>query len=322
VYGAAALVVLDAARRALFTREALRRYGLVFGTAALVWIAFLVLRHFSSAAGPGTSTSDLAASLAGNNLQQVAERLCLNPRAIAAGTGRILTAHWPELFGLESQPLTDFGIESLIRQGLPRSAWLLIPVLGIPLVRILWVRTRTPRPPIRTSGFPMYLVLVAGFSLAGYLVGRCGAIDFYTMRYELLSVIGAVGLAGWYLRVERSAPVAAVWTLCCAAVFAISATAHIHLLNEYLTHPPTPLKQDLVRALDARGIRYAYADFWTSYYVSFMTRERIIVASDEAVKVRTYNRLVDAHRDEAIRIARRPCAGGQQLTSAFWSCKP
>ena len=326
IYGAAALVVLDASRRALFTRDALRRYGLALGTAALVWIGFLVLRHFSSAAGPGTSTSDLAASLAGNNLLQVAERLCFDPRAIAAGAGRILTVHWPELFGLEPQPLTDFGIESSVRQGFGGSAWLLLPTLAIPAIRLLTQRAvngaprLAPRP--SSSGFCGYLLLVAAFSLTGYLVGRCGVIDFYTMRYELLSVIGAVGLAGWYLRVERSAVVAAVWILCSAAIFAISVTAHVRLLAEYATHPPTPLKQDLIRELDARNVRYAYGDFWTAYYVSFMTRERIILASDEAVKVRTHNRIVDAHRNEAIRISRRPCPDGEQLTPAFWSCRP
>jgi hypothetical protein len=136
-------------------------------------------------------------------------------------------------------------------------------------------------------------------------------------------VLGAVGLAGWYLRVERSRAVLAVWVVCCSAIFAISIAGHARLLAEYATgRQPIPLKQDLIRELDARNIHYAYADYWTSYYVSFMTRERIIVASDEIVKVRTYNRLVDAHRDEAIRISRRPCPNGQQLTSAFWSCKP
>jgi hypothetical protein len=334
IYGAAALVALDAAGRVLFTREAARRYGLAFGTAALVWIAFLVLRHFSSAAGPGTSTADLSANLAANNLLQVAQRLCFDPRAIAAGVGRIFTVHWPELFGLEPQPLTDFGIESTVRQGLTGSAWLLVPVLGIPVIRLLIARSS--RIPTRTSHFAppasriphpaapfcAYLVLVAAFSLAGYLIGRCGAIDFYTMRYELLSVVGAVGLAGWYLRTERSRVLAGVWSLCCAAIFAVSLVAHGRLIAEYATHPPVPLKQELIRQLDARNVRYAYADFWTSYYVSFMTRERIIVASDDAVKVRTYNRLVDAHRSEAIRISRRPCQGGAPLTPFFWSCVP
>jgi hypothetical protein len=327
-YGAAALIVLDALRRTLLTRDAARRYGIAFGTAGLAWAAFLVLREFSSAAGPGTSTADLSTNLAGNNLLQIAERLCLEPRAIAAGAGRLFTIHWPELFGLESQPLTDFGIESTVRQGQTWSAWLLVPVMGIPLFRIVRLgrfNRRTSDPELRSSNFDFcaYLVLVALFSLAGYLVGRCGAIDFYTMRYELLSVLGAVALAGWYLQVERSPGILAAWLVCCSAVFAISIAGHGRLLAEYATgRQPIPLKQDLIRELDARHIRYAYADYWTSYYVSFMTRERIIVAADEAVKVRTYNRIVDAHRDEAIRISRRPCPGGEQLTSAFWSCKP
>ena len=327
-YAAAALIVLDALRRTLLTRDAARRYGIAFGTAGLVWGAFLVLREFSSAAGPGTSTADLSANLAGNNLLQIAERLCLEPRAIAAGAGRLFTIHWPELFGLESQPLTDFGIESTARQGQTWSAWLLVPVMGIPLLRIVRLgrfnrRTSDHEPRSSNLDFCAYLVLVALFSLAGYLVGRCGAIDFYTMRYELLSVLGAVALAGWYLGVERSRGILAAWLVCCSAVFAISIAGHARLLAEYGTgRQPIPLKQDLIRELDARQIRYAYADYWTSYYVSFMTRERIVVAADEAVKVRTYNRVVDAHRNEAIRISRRPCPGGEQLTSAFWSCKP
>ena len=326
VYGAVALLALEAIHRTLFTREAARRYGIAFGTATLVWMAFLMLRHFSSAAGPGTTTTDLSANLAGNNLLQVAERLCVDPRAIVMGIGRLITVHWPELFGLEPQPLTDFGIESGVHQGLAGSAWLLLPVLGLPLYRTLRASRLAPpasrlAPP--ASRLSAYLLLVAAFSIAGYLVGRCGVIDFYTMRYELLSVLGAVGMAGWYMRVERSAALKAVWALCCGAIFAISLTAHARLFAEYVRHQaPVPLKQDLIRALDARNVRYAYADFWTAYYVSFMTRERIVVASDDAVKVRTYNRVVDAHRSEAIRISRRPCADGQQLTSAFWSCKP
>jgi hypothetical protein len=287
-----------------------------------VWLTFPALRHFVGGRS-GHSTADLSATLAGNNLLQVAARLCFDLRAIAAGAGRVLTVHWPE-FRPEPQPLTDFGIESAVRQGLTWSAWLLVPVVTGLCGKLPHALRIEPRARARASrsGFCAYLILVAAFSLAGYLIGRCGVIDFYTMRYELLSVLGAVGLAGWYLRVEPSRGIAAVWALCCAAIFAVSVTAHVRLLAEYATHPPVALKQELIRELDARHIRYAYADFWTSYYVSFMTRERIIVASDEAVKVRTYNRLVDDHRAEAIRISRRACPGGEQLTAHFWSCNP
>jgi hypothetical protein len=36
--------------------------------------------------------------------------------------------------------------------------------------------------------------------------------------------------------------------------------------------------------------------------------------------VKSYERLVEAHRGEAVRISRRPCAGGEQVTPAFWIC--
>jgi len=359
IYGAAALLLLEAARRTLWTREALRRWGLAFATAAGVWVAILILRHYSSAAGPGTSTADLASSLAANNVQQVLERICLNPHAIASGLRQLVTAHVPEIFGLEPQPLTDFGIESTVRQGLRGAAWLSVIVFGLPLASLLnprsWRRRadlvprtsdrgpgtsdsgpQTSDPGLRTSDVGprtsdlgprtsapdvcAYLMTVALLSLAGYLVGRCGLIDFFTMRYELLSPLGAAGLAAAYLRAGHSRPLATIWTTCTAAIFVLSLVAHARLIAEYATHPPVPLKADLIRALDARGVRYAYSDYWTAYYVTFMTRERIVVASDAIVKVRTHNRLVDAHRAEAIRIARRPCPGGTQLTPAFWAC--
>jgi hypothetical protein len=324
IYGAFALLAIDLGRRTLFTAAAVRKYAVAFGVAAVVWVAFTGLRQVSSAAGPGTSVADIHSALAGNNLLQVAERLCMDPRGIATGIGRIFTVHWPELFGLESQPLTDFGIESAVRQGLTGSAWLLVPLFGIPLVRIV--------PPSRGAGharfgetgqsdFCLYLIVVAVLSVAGYLVGRCGVIDFYTMRYELLSVLGAVGLTGWYLGIERSRPVLAAWSLCYAAVLGISVIAHGRLIGEYVTKAPIAPKQELIDALDARGIKYGYTDYWTAYYVTFMSRERIILSPEDIVKVRTYTHVIDAHRDEAVRVARRPCPGGEQLTAAFWSCK-
>ena len=317
IYGILALLLLDAYGGTLFSREGIRKYVRAFGAAAVVWVVIALLRRISSAAGPGTSLSDLSTHLAANNLTQVIERLCFDPVAMASGIGRIFTMHWPELFGLEQQPLTDFGIESAVRQGLPGAAWLLVPVLGIPLVHIAITKTEKPRPL-----FIAYLVITAALSIAGYLVGRCGVVDFYTMRYELLSVIGACGLAAWYLRLPAPTAFRMVWVGASALLLSISVMGHARLLAEYATHPMTPAKQELIRALDARHIRYAYADYWTSYYVTFMTRERIIVASTEVVKVRTHNNEVDAHRAEAILISRRPCAGGEQLTPAFWSCRP
>jgi len=263
--------------------------------------------------------ADLSTNLAANNLLQVADRFCVDVGAIAGGVGQLFTSHWPELFGLERQPLADFGIDSTVSQGCTGAAWLLVPVLGIPIASLL---ARLPRPSSVEDRSPIaaYLVVVALLSLAGYVVGRCGLIDFHTMRYELLSPLGAAGLAALFLRRSWPKPLVGSWCVCATAIFALSLVAHAQLAREYLTHPPVPAKMELVRALEARGVRYAYADYWTAYYVTFMTRERVIVAADAVVKVRTHNNLVDAHRGEAIRISRRACPGGTQLTAAFWAC--
>src|SRR3954470_7476042 len=59
IYGAAALLLLEVVHRTLFTRAALRHWLIAGATAATVWLGVLVLQHYSSAAGPGTTTADL-----------------------------------------------------------------------------------------------------------------------------------------------------------------------------------------------------------------------------------------------------------------------
>jgi hypothetical protein len=313
IYGAVALVAMDLATRRLFSKAALRRYAVAFATAAAVWMLFIGLQRISSAAGPHTTVADLHDLLPANNVLQITERLCLDVPAIASGFGGLFTHHLPYLFGLVHQPLTDFGIESAQWQGLPGGAWLLIVVLGVPIVRLLMIRKKGGEA-------TLYLVVVGMLSVAGYVVGRCGLIDFSTMRYELLSVLGAAGLAAWYQRVEPWRGLRRMWMAACAAVFAISIVAHARLLHEYLTRPPVSLKQELVHALEIRGVRYGYSDYWVAYYVDFMTRERILLAPEDIVRIRAYNRIIDAHLAEAVLISRKPCPGGQQITQAFWVC--
>jgi len=134
------------------------------------------------------------------------------------------------------------------------------------------------------------------------------------------SCLRATGGDATYSPIKRAcANAESAKTAIAAAVFALSAFAHVRLIGEYVASPPVALKQDLIRELYAHHIRYGYADFWTAYYVDFMSREHIILTPEDAVKIRTYNWIVEAHHDQAVRISRQPC--GQQLTPAFWSCR-
>jgi len=321
IYGAIALLLVQAIRGAFRTRDGWIRAGVMFAAAAGVWIAVQVLHRYASAAGPGTTIADLYAGLPSNNLLEIVHRTCLAPGAMVRGIGALFTRHWPELFGLEPRRLTDFGIESTLSQGWPGTAWLLVGVFGIPLVRVA-ATVRRARGWTPQYDVCAYLVLVALLSATGYVSARCGEVNFYTMRYELLSLLGACGLAAWYLAVERARALRVAWIALAALVIGVALTMHARLIGEYLTAPPVPAKQLLIEQLDARGVRYGYADFWVAYYVTFVTRERVQLAATDAVRIRTYNRIVDAHRTEAVRVSRASCAGGTQVTPAFWLCEP
>ena len=134
---------------------------------------------------------------------QIAERLCLNPQAIASGVGRLFTAHWPELFGLEPQPLTDFGIESTVRQGFPGAPWLLVMVFGLPIVRLLTLRVSRLAPRGSRPGFSAYLTTVAvPLKLEGeaiYVASKAAVLS--------LTEVLARELAGFGITVNAVGPV-------------------------------------------------------------------------------------------------------------------
>jgi hypothetical protein len=103
---------------------------------------------------------------------------------------------------------------------------------------------------------------------------------------------------------------------------AVAASGHARLSYEYATARPVGQKELLVRHVVARGIEYGYSDYWIAYYVSFMTNERTILASTDFVRVKSYEPIVAAHRDKAVRIAREMCEGGRRLTEYFFLCQP
>jgi hypothetical protein len=164
-------------------------------------------------------------------------------------------------------------------------------------------------------------VLVALLSNAGYVVARCGEITLVLMRYELLSLVGAAGLGAWFLATQPRRPLVRAWVLLVCVWTGIAGLAHGRLLAEYLTRPPAGAKQLIIRHLDAQGARYALADYWLAYSITFLTNERIIAASTDFIRIQEYQRIVDEHRPEAVLISRRPCPGGREVVPGVYFCR-
>jgi len=136
-----------------------------------------------------------------------------------------------------------------------------------------------------------------------------------------LSVLGIAGLLGWFLWSRPSRAWVAAWSLALAIWMAIVAIPHARFIAESIADPATPAKRELIQALDAAGIRYGTADYWLAYYIDFVTNERMIFASTSPQRILIYNRIVEDHAGEAVRLSRRPCDGGLQLIPGVYQCR-
>jgi hypothetical protein len=320
LYGFAALMAVDVLRRDLFTRAVALRRVVSLATAAGVWAVIQAVKQVSSAAGPGTTVAHVRGPA--TNLDELIARSCVDPGTIATGLSRIVTDHWPTLFGTWFLRLTDFGIVSNGGvQGGAWAAWILAAIGLIALAGVL-VGSIAARGVSRRVDSCVFLVLVGVFSIAGYAVGRCGAIDFYYTRYELLSLAGVSGLAAWFLASVRQQLVRRAWLTLLAVWLIFTAVPHVRLWNEYLRQPPEDIRRTLIAKLDERGIRYASSRYWVSYALTFLANERIIIKSDDFIRVREYQDIVNAHAAEMMRIERDPCPGGEEVMPRVYFCRP
>jgi hypothetical protein len=316
IYALAALLVLEAAHRILFTWDGIRKRVTMLVVAGGVWLVVFGLKQYSTPLGPGTTVADLR-RVPGDNLHELFNRVCIDPSMMIVGLKRAFTDHLPRLFGTVVEPVSNYSIESTVWQGL-HGAWpLLAAIVLIAAIRIVMRlgQERTWRAEYDSCA---YLALVGALSLGGFSTLRCGAPS--AMRYELLSIIGVTGLGAWYLCAERVRPLAAAWMALVIAFTLPAGYSHARLWAEYLTDKPVAAKMMIIRGLQAQGVRYASADYWLAYYITFMTRERIIVASEDFERISSYRHLVDAHASEGVRVLRRRCEGGRQLSANVYAC--
>ena len=319
IYAFVALLVVETIDRSLFTREGIRRRLAMLRTAAEVWLVVQWLKYYSSAAGPGTTMANVFKPR--DNISELGQRICGDLTMLPGGALNLVTGHWPVLFGTRPIPLSEFGIDSSQSQGLAWTSAIVAVAAGIAAAVVLFRLLRERRWRAEYQ-FPAYLVIAGLCSAAGYVVGRCGQLDYLVLRYELLSVLGAVGLGAWCLQAVPDHRIRRGWIALVCLWAAISGVSHGRLLTEYIRRPPDGVKQLILRHLDARGIKYAKSDYWLAYTLTFLAKERIIVASDDFLRIPEYNTIVDAHKDEAVRISRTPCEGGREIVPRVYLCGP
>ena len=191
--------------------------------------------------------------------------------------------------------------------------------MGLALVRV-GTSIAADRRLRREVWFVAYLTTVGALSAAAFVVARCGAQGH--VRYALPTLFLPIGLGAWFLSVERIRRLRMVWIALVVAWAGVSALSHGSCgSSTRRTRLPAPSGCSC-------GICRREASNTPSrttgsrYYVSFVTKEQIIVMANDFPRILEYERLVNQHRSEAVLISRKPCGDGKPVVTGLYLCPP
>jgi hypothetical protein len=281
------------------------------GAFAVAWIAIDQLKRHASIMDPTSGDRIGSGGSLALEAVHVGRLLSFDPGLYFGRLHLLLTQGLPDLFGARPLPLFTGGIWGDGSVGSWIAGTALAAALVLCISRLLWM---TVRGPLRGVQFQVFLALVALQALFAYGLHGGTEIEFRTeLNYVLLVMLLPVAILGAYFRVERTR----VYVRAAAALVSLWALAMLSdtasLAREYIVSPPPSPHRMLADYLTSHGIRYASAGYWDSYRVTFLSRERVIVASDDIVRVPAYQTRVELNRANAARIVRMPCGGGTPI---------
>ena len=316
-YGVAAVLAVDLLDGTLLTRAGARHW-LGAALAALGVAALLGgIARFASVRGPDTW---LVANVEGN-LATLGGAFCFQPRQAWRNVLELGASYLGVLWGPAPLPLANAAVQSRLAQGLPW-AWPAFALVLLACVarlascgRVLWARRGDALVQVG-----LFLTLVGTQAVLVYAISRCGLVTVVTIRYALLGVFLPTGLAVLLWAVEPRAVVRRAVGAAFVAVACLNAWTHARLWHEQVTAPVVSNRALLARALDAQGIRYGRSDYWTAYYVNFLTEERVIVGADAFSRIDLYERILSGHAGDVVRITTKPCGNVPAIAPGYYVC--
>jgi hypothetical protein len=315
-YAVAAIVFLDLSTGAVASRTGWRDWTIralgALGTTGLI----AGVARFASVRGP-----DTWATASSDNLATLGGAFCFAPAYAVSNVIALGQWYLGLLWGPTRMPLAEAAVQTRVTQGL-HGAWPIVAaVLLLAVARLAW-QWRSVWALRHASSVQLgaFLVLVGAQSVLVYAVSRCGPIAVLTLRYALLGMFLPTGLALLTWSVETRSGIRQLLGATLVAVAALNAWPHAQLWREQLTRPSLTNRAQLGAALEARGIHYARSDYWTAYYVSFMTRERVVVAADNFPRIDVHERLVARHEHEAVRVSTERCDDTPAIVPGYYVC--
>ncbi len=325
VYALPVLVALELMSGEL-TRERLRGWLLSAVVFCAVWESIEALKPFADFTGPGTR-GQLLGGFSGSQVGNLLDRFNYQPGGALVER---LTRVGPELlawFAGASQvdtslPLGDrpwllwvAGLCILLAAG--RLAWLTVSRDGV--TRRNRSLVRSVREQIARAPFAWYLLGVGATAVAVFLAGK-PVLTGYS-RYVTLGLLIPVGLTAALLALE---PRPASRRLATAVVIAWGMLAifdHARVLVTIIRQPPAYPAREIADRLVERRVPVASAGYWQAYEITFLSRERLRVASRDFVRIQEYQNLFIERMRDAMVIQENPCPGGERIAT-WYLCAP
>jgi hypothetical protein len=280
-------------------RETWRGWLVSAAAFAVVWLAVLAGRPLADLAGPGTRGRDVGWQT--STVDNISHRIRIDIAAMPGGAWTLLARDVPALVG--GRPIET----NLARQGRHWVRWMLAVAAVAFVARLAWLGVGR-RVSLNRAAMGWYVLGVGLMAVIGYALTR--PVDVVTGRYLLLAIFLPVGAAAVWLALEPSHHVRHAVA---AVVMAWAVASGVDNWRQYARYAsgqiPDPMLE-IIAALDARGVAVAKAQYWRAYKLTFMTQERIKVASSDIVRIEEYQRLAEHEGERLVRLERQPCPGG------------
>jgi hypothetical protein len=307
-----ALAMVELGNRTFWSPSALAKRGAAF---AAIWLLVDLLKRNINTLGP--SGGEWASGSAMLGPQTFAKWLSFEWSSYAARLRDVVTWGIPDMLGLQTYLIRTYSAPSHLEAGSRLAAAAFALAAAIAIVRLISL-ARSAGVHERRDGlrFCAYLALIAVqnvliYGLNGGIVIGAPAV----LRYVIFAPLLPVALLGAYFMVERSTRWAAATAMAIGVWAAGNVVDNARMLHEFVLKPPPRPHRILTEYLMGNEIRYVRGRYWDVYVVAFLSRERVIVASTETVRVSAHQAEVQRHVSEAVTLQRQPCDTGPKVAS-------
>ena len=303
IYAGLVLAGTEAASGRLFQAARLRHWLLVLFSFVVIWDGIQALRPYGSYLGPGT-TGRAGAAFGGEQFANMRDRVSVRVDEIPARVANVFENHLPLLVG--GRRIVD----GIVSQGRGWLGWILAATGLAAVIRMLTLIARARPDPSVAAPFGWYLFFVGLAAAGGYILTRpAGDV---LLRYFLVALLLPVGVAAVWLaheprRIVRAAIVSVmvVWST-------VSAVDNARLWRRYQLGEPNPIRE-VADAIEARGYRVLEAPYWRAYKLTFLTQERLKIASTDFVRIEEYQALAFDQGPALRTLSDDACPGGEPV---------